>query len=189
MIERKHPDVPMSQAEVGGGARVDPEQRLQRPGYLIRDFTLASMQGKSVQLSDYRGRANLVLIFAGESRVIADAFLVEAARQGRAFMEQEAAIITVATCQERSGPESETWTNLPFVVLLDSGGRVHRAYGAVDRNGRPAPVIYVTDRFGEIAAVYPGFDDKKLPSTKQVLKVLEFINHQCPECEPPEWPR
>ena len=45
MIEQKHPDAPMSQAEVGGGARVDPEQRLQRPGYLIRDFTLTSMQG------------------------------------------------------------------------------------------------------------------------------------------------
>jgi len=58
-------DNSMLQAEVGGGARVDPNLGLQRPGYLIRDFILNSGQGKPVQISDYRGRANLVLVFCG----------------------------------------------------------------------------------------------------------------------------
>ena len=35
----------MLQAEVGGGGRVDPEEGLQKPGYLIRDFVLMSAQG------------------------------------------------------------------------------------------------------------------------------------------------
>ena len=50
----------MLQAEVGGG-RVDPEEGLQKPGYSIRDFVLMSAQGGRVQVSDYRGRSNLVL--------------------------------------------------------------------------------------------------------------------------------
>lgn len=27
-----------------------------------------------------------------------------------------------------------------------------------------------------------------LPSVADVLNWLEFVNAQCPECEPPEWP-
>ena len=189
MREKNHLVAPMLQAEVGGGARVDPEQRLQRPGYLIRDFTLKSIQGKSVQISDYRGRANLVLVFTGELTRLPGDFLNEAAREGRAFVEEEAAVIGIVACQDQNVQGLHTWAASPFLVLPDHGGRVHHRYGAVDRNGRPAPLIYITDRFGEIATVYPGFGGKELPSAEQVLKVLQFLNHQCPECEPPEWPR
>lgn len=56
----------MLQAEVGGGGRVDPEEGLQKPGYVIRDFVLPSALGVRVQISDYRGRSNLVLVFAGQ---------------------------------------------------------------------------------------------------------------------------
>lgn len=178
----------MLQAEVGGGGRVDPEGGLQRPGYLIRDFVLTSARGKRVQISDYRGRSNLVLIFAGQAAAELD-FLEEAAKQDQDLAQQEAVVITIFQYMPQQAHLLRTWAKLPFLVLVDGDGRVNKLYGAVDEHGRPAPVIYVTDRFGEIVSVYHTRSNENLPNAENVLKLLEFINHQCPECEPPEWPR
>lgn len=75
----------MLQAEVGGGGRVDPEEGLQKRGYVIRDFVL----GARVQISDYCGRSNLALVFAGLA-VTEFGFLREVARRCRDFTEQDA---------------------------------------------------------------------------------------------------
>jgi hypothetical protein len=55
----------MSQAEVAGGTFTPPHE-FPSKGYLLRDFVLTSATGSSIQLSDYRGRSNLVVIFAGD---------------------------------------------------------------------------------------------------------------------------
>jgi peroxiredoxin len=178
----------MLQAEVGGGGRVDPEEGLQKPGYLIRDFVLMSAQGGRVQISDYRGRSNLVLVFAGQAGIKFDV-LRDAAKRYQDFTQQDAVVVAVFPYNSQKTRLLKIWTTLPFVVLADDDGRVHSLYGAVDEHGMPCPVIYVTDRFGEIVSVYDVRGGKHLPSTDEILKVLEFINHQCPECEPPEWPR
>jgi len=170
-----------------GGGKLDPEERLQKPGYLIRDFALRSAAGLRVQISDYRGRSNLVLVFAG--RVVTEFdFLRDVASRLRDFTEQDVVIIAVFQYNSQKTDLLKIWAALPFLVLADDDGRVHRLYGAVDEHGRPDPVI-VTDRFGEIVCVYDARVGKDPPSTDEVLKMLEFINHQCPECEPPEWPR
>lgn len=174
----------MLQAEVGGGARIDADRRLQRPGYLIRDFLAASVDGRRIQLSDYRGQSNVVLVFAGSRERIHD-FVTAVASCVHHFAEQEAVILVVVP----SGTTApELVAKKQVLVLLDEEGGLHQEYGAVD-DGKPSPVIYVTDRFGEIVSVYTTRDGEQLPSSQELLKLLEFINSQCPECEPPEWPR
>ena len=54
----------MTQAELAGGT-IDARQASPAKGQLIRDFTLTSTLGQEISLSDYRGRSNLVLVFAG----------------------------------------------------------------------------------------------------------------------------
>ena len=178
----------MLQAEVGGGGRVDPEEGLQKPGYLIRDFVLMSAQGGRVQVSDYRGRSNLVLVFTGQAGAECD-FLRDAAGRYQDFTEQDAVVVAVFPYNSQETHPLKIWVALPFVALADGDGRVHGLYGAVDEHERPGPVIYVTDRFGEIVSVYDARGGQHQPSNDEVLRMLEFINHQCPECEPPEWPR
>jgi peroxiredoxin len=178
----------MLQAEVGGGGRVDPEQGLQKPGYLIRDFVLTSALGVRIQISDYRGRSNLVLVFAGLVPTEVD-FLQDVARRVQDFTEQDTVVIAVFQHSSQQTELLKVWAKLPFLVLLDDDGQIHRLYGAVDEHMKPSPVVYVTDRFGEIVSVYDVRSGENLPSIDEILKMLEFINHQCPECEPPEWPR
>ena len=91
-----------------------------------------------------------------------------------------------------SGPEEQAIpieNSSPLLVLYDKTHAVHRLSGATDEDGRPVPLIYLTDRFGEIVSVYSAPSHLIPPEVKEVLSTLEFLNQQCPECEPPEWPR
>lgn len=178
----------MLQVEVGGGGRVDPEAGLQKPGYLLRDFTLTSTLGARIQLSDYRGRSNLIIVFCGDGASELD-FLQSAAERREEITEKDAIVITVLQPSTQKVHPITKWENPPFPILNDDDGWIHRLYGALDEQGKPSAVIYVTDRFGEIVSVCPVLEGKKLPTVSEVLKTLEFINSQCPECEPPEWPR
>ena len=173
----------MTQAEVGGAARVDPGTGLQRPGYMIRDFILQSSSGQNIQISSFRGRANLVLVFPGYSGAMR-ILLEDAARYSREFLELEATVVVVSPRQQQ-----ENTLNPSILVLHDSTHAVHRLYGATDEHGRPVPVVYVTDRYGEIISTYAAPGHIMPPKLEEILGTLEFLNQQCPECEPPEWPR
>ncbi len=175
------------QAEIGGAARIDPGTGAQRPGYMIRDFTLRSLQGENVRISSFRGCANLVLVFSGQSDAMRG-FLNEMAKHSREFSEQETRVVAILARgrEKRSIPTSN---DSPIVELYDETLTVHHRSGATDENGYPVPLVYVTDRFGEIVAIYGVPGHALPPKVEEILRTLEFVNHQCPECEPPEWPR
>lgn len=40
----------------------------------------------------------------------------------------------------------------------------------------------------QVSPVYRSADGIALPPDREILRHLEFIGFQCPECEPPEWP-
>lgn len=187
MADKNHFKNAMMQAEVGGGARIDTDRRLQRPGYMIRDFIANAVDGRRIQISDYRGHANRVLVFAG-NEATSHRFLAGIVEQAQQFAEQEAVIIVVLP-SGTTEPELLKAQNHSLVLLIDKDDGLHQQYGAVNELGQLGPVIYVTDRYGEIASVFHTFDGEQLTHPGELLKLLEFINHQCPECEPPEWPR
>jgi len=177
----------MIQAEVGGAARVDPGIGVQRPGFMIRDFMLVSNRGEEVRLSTFRGRSNLAVVFPGHSDAMR-VFLIDAERRGREFSEQDTAVVVVVPY----GPEEQAIpieSGSPFLVLYDKTHAVYQRSGATDENGHPVPLVYLTDRFGEIVSTYGGFSHLIPPTVEEVLGTFDFVNQQCPECEPPEWPR
>jgi peroxiredoxin len=155
----------------------------------LRDFGLSSTEGKQVRISDYRGRRNLVVIAAG---LYPDAVelpvIQELVRYYAEILEQEAWVILVLHCSLHGARLLQQRHQLPFVVLADEDGRVHRLLGAVGEGGGLTPAIYVTDRFGEVLAAFCTADGEQLPGAGEILGWLEFANRLCPECSPPEWP-
>jgi len=151
-------------------------------GYRLRDFMLLSTAGAEVRLSDYRGRSNLILIFgtpaAQHSALISDV----AGRYQRIREEQAEVFLIVPAVIE----QSERPVQLPFPILVDLGRQLYTEYGLPPNSG-PISGIFIADRFGELAASYVGSETANATSAS-ILKWLEFINSQCPECEPPEWP-
>ena len=147
-------------------------------GQLIRDFTLTSTLGQEISLSDYRGRSNLVLVFAGGSVDNPDLkVLAEIAADHNRFQDEQTQVLAIMQCtQERAARISQV-ANLPFPLLVDEDGRIHRSAGAADKSGHPAIAIYITDRFGEVFAVYraaQGADDAKRAGNYQMANLHQY---------------
>lgn len=177
----------MTQSQFAGGI-VDAPQARPEKGQLIRSFTLISALGQPISLSDYRGRSNLVLVLAGGDSDNPDLeMLTEIAANYAQFREQQAEVLAVLQCDRERAVRIAHETGLPFPLLVDEDGRIHRSAGAVDRSSHPAAAIYVTDAFGEVFAVYRTADGQTMPSTQEIVRWLSFVNMQCPECGHPEW--
>jgi peroxiredoxin len=177
----------MIQAEVGGAARVDPGIGAQRPGFMIRDFTIVSNGGEAIRISSLRGQSNLAVVFLGQSDAMR-IFLHDVEQHGRDFSEQDTTVVAVFPYgREEYAIPIESSSR--FLVLYDKTHAVYQLSGATDENGRPVPLLYLTDRFGEIVSTYVAPGHSMPPKVAEILSTLDFVNQQCPECEPPEWPR
>ena len=91
-------------------------------------------------------------------------------------------------CARETAARIKQEANLPFPLLVDEDGRIHRPAGAVDKYGHPAAAIYITDRFLEVFAVYRSSEGQTMPCAREIVEWLSFIDSQCPECCPSEWP-
>ncbi len=176
----------MSQAEIAG-SRMTLAGEMPEKGRLFPDLELTMGSGRHVRPSDYRGRSNLVLVFTGYQAASAE-LLSQIAACYEQLKGQEGEIVAVAQCSRHECLRIEQQLKLPFSVFADEDGHVHREVGASDQLGHASAAAYVTDRYGEIFAVYRTRDGQALPGAAEILNWLEFINLQCPECEPPEWP-
>ena len=158
-------------------------------GQVLRDFALLSAAGKLVQISDYRGHANLVLVLAGARGSEPDlALLRELSGYQAQILEQEAQVVAILYCGREQAQVIRERACFPFAVLADSEGTVHRSLGALGPAGAPSLAVYVTDRYAEVFAAWRAALGEPPPGAQEILGWLEFINHQCPECFPPEWP-
>jgi peroxiredoxin len=170
-----------SQAETAGrltrGNATHPQK-----GTVLRDVELLLADGSRRLFSRVRDRSNLVMIFtAGQAFAGSVASL---SGKTCALRENSARVLVVVL--ERADSASEA--SAPHVLAIDSDAQVHRALGATDGAGNPVPTIYITDRFGEVFAAFQNSNPAALPDVEEIIRWLEFINQQCEECSPPEWP-
>lgn len=178
----------MIQAESGSG-EVTPHGSYPRRGQRLRDFGLTAASGQHIQVSDYRGLRNLVLVFGGDTENNPGLGLwSDIAHRYAEFVEEQAEVLVVLAGTQAQAELILKQQQLPFPLLVDPGGEVHRSVGAVEKGSRPATAVYVTDRYGEVFAAFRRLDKQAMPKAGEILEWLEFINMQCPECFPPEWP-
>ena len=176
----------MSQAEIAGGVFTPPDE-FPSKGHLLRDFSLTTATGKQIDLSDYRSHSNLVLILADDENDSSN-LLHDVARGYAEIRLQEAEVLAVVLPGGSQTQDTEQQPCAPYPVLIDNDGRLHARFGAMDAQGRACSAVYIADRFVEIFGVYRKRDGQSLPTAQDIVSWLEFVNSQCPECEPPEWP-
>ena len=158
-----------------------------RRGEIFPGATLQDIDGSAIVLESYRGQTNLVVVCAAdkmEERPVS-VLLEELAARKDELTSEAAQVLVAVTSRPAAAPERG---RLAFPVLVDEGSYLHLSVGATDATGRPAPAVFVTDRFREIFAAYLTGRGSALPGAKDVLDWLVFINIQCPECGVPEWP-
>jgi peroxiredoxin len=158
-----------------------------RPGEIFPGFTLPDVDGSPVCLEHYRGRKNLVVVFAGDNVVGAPVTVLLEELDARAEELTLEAVQVLVVVPWRSGAVPQRALGA-FQVLVDDDARIHRNVGATDAAGRAAPAVFVTDRFREIYAAYLPVPGPALLGAREILDWLVFINIQCPECGVSEWP-
>jgi hypothetical protein len=127
------------------------------------DFTLESVTGSKLRLSDFRGRRDLVLVFARQGKENQALVLLRALNRDELEAEETQVLVIVAGGLPPESPES---THFP--VLLDRDGAVTDRYAAT---------VVITDRYGEIYSVHRGIS----PTADEVMASLRHINAECPE--------
>lgn len=103
-------------------------------GQLLCDFELKSTDGRKISASDYRGHANLVLMFVdGRRRSLR--LLAEVAKGYGKIHEEQAEVVAVLQGTTEKAAQVKDEARADFPVLVDRGGRIHRLMGAQDRRG------------------------------------------------------
>jgi len=147
-----------------------------RPGESLPFFDLPSTHGEKLSPWRYKGRRNVVLVFANDGNCAdCERLLREFAARYFDYAVEEAEVLGIVTLAPAAARELAERLHLPFPLLSDGDGAVHRRYSA----GRPA--VFVADRYGEIYERWGGGAEEPLPAQEDVLDRLRFIEIQCPE--------
>ncbi len=159
--------------------------QLPERGECLRDFRYVTVDGDERRLSDFKGRNNLVLILTGGP----DNGLLDDVAQAYSEVQQlEARVIAILKCDREEAIRARTARHWPFDVAVDMAGALHRGLGAEDQMGVTGTAVYITDRWAEVFFASRATDEESEPEIKELLDWLAFIDHQCPECFPSEWP-
>ncbi len=154
-----------------------------RAGEMLPYFELPSARGEPIGPRRYKGRRNLVLVFLhNDDCDLCRDILGSFAEHYGEYVEEEAEVLGIVAAGQRAARQLAEQMKLPFPLLADEDGSVHRDYGAVATPTTSGLAVYVADRYGEVQARW--FDDiqhHRLPPHAEVLENLRFIGIQCPE--------
>ena len=166
------------------------------------DFRLPSTKGRPIQTSDYHDcnhehdRQSLILVFVGDyasnatgahtrahSRASSSSLLLDLARRYTEIVSGSAQVLAVVRGTPEEAAQLKQDDNLPFAVLADEDGQVHRDYGAMTRDWRTASeAVFVVGRYGKVYLSSRASDGPPLHTVSGILGSLDFIESRCPEC-------
>lgn len=145
-------------------------------GFCLPDVEFITIAGARKRLSDFKGLSNLVVILTGEDGASLPSAMAEADAAIRSHDGHVIAVLPAAS------PAAFSW---PFDVVADPDGAVR---GHLSSGGPPRLTVYITDRWGEVAFACRTDRGDPPPQPAGLLDWLAFVDHQCPECFPSEWP-
>lgn len=156
---------------------MNPSEAL-RPGHLLRDFLLP---GNAGTLAQFRRRSAMVLLFGSHPELVP--LLAEVAAIRERFSATETKLLAIVRAD--SPPPA---ADAPFFPVLHDDGQTLRALQAQNSATDPGNAVLLTDRFGEIFLAAVTSRGDQLPSADELARTAEFVQIQCEECHPPEWP-
>jgi peroxiredoxin len=150
-----------------------------RVGQAAPDFTLPSIQGEKIRLSQYRGKKNVVISFvpAAFTPVCSDQW--PGYNMARALFEQHDAILLGITVDNI--PTLHAWTgqmgNVWFPVLSDfwPHGAVAQKFGVLRSDGVSERALFYIDKKGIIRDILVS-DINKRPDLEQCALSLEKLD-------------
>ncbi|HET6456911.1 MAG TPA: redoxin domain-containing protein [Armatimonadota bacterium] len=142
---------------------------------MIPVFELESVDGKRVNLWDYKGRKHMVLAFLPPDCPICLDFMEATADAYHQYEEEYAVFLPVIVGRREQAEALQDELHPPYPILFDQHGKVAERYA--DR----LPAIFVADKFGQLYAEWIIEPGEQLPTQREILDVLDAIELECPE--------
>lgn len=144
------------------------------PGNLIPAFSLRSTSNQRIRSADLFG-TRLVMAFTGMvGNRSTRGILTQLRTAYPSLVRAGATVLAFAPVAAETGFLVEPDVVVPFPLLRDVAGLVHRKYGAVDWSGQPATSLFITDRSERLIYRALGGLGEDLPSASDVLALLRF---------------
>jgi peroxiredoxin Q/BCP len=137
------------------------------------DFALPDRAGKTVRLSDFRGKKAVVLYFYPKDDTPGCTKEACAFRdQYEDFQKAGAEVIGVSSDSEAAHEKFAGKYKLPFILLADRGGTVRKQYGVPATLGvLPGRVTFVIDKQGVVRHTF----NSQLQATRHVAEAIEAL--------------
>jgi peroxiredoxin len=159
-----------------------------KSGQIIPAFSLtAANRLEQIGPWNYKQRCNLAIFFLHSAECQK---CVELLREVAANYDEYQRLETEALAIAPDGVERlrrlARELALPFPVLADDKGEVRDH--CLKSTGQSEAAVVVADRCGAIFACQAAGREHDLPAEAGIRESLEFIELQCEECFPSEWP-
>lgn len=137
------------------------------------DFTLPTLSGKQVSLSEFIGKKDIVLYFYPKDNTPGCTAEACAFRDSyETFKDAGAEVIGVSSDSVESHEQFAKQHRLPFVLLSDAGGAARKLYGVPATLGLvPGRVTYVIDKQGIVRYIF----NSLLGAEKHVSEALKTL--------------
>jgi peroxiredoxin len=154
---------------------------------LIPPLSIHTPDGRTVRAWDYKQKKNLVIAFLDLDCSPCAEFLRGIAARAAELREREAVALAVFLEQ----PSQRITDGLPAQIIVgsDMPGRASQAFlgeDAFSARGLVRASVFVTDRYGELAAQWP-IDRHKFPEFAEILSALDYVQMACDACATPLW--
>ena len=154
------------------------------PGRLLPAFTLPILNRQGAISSwDYKQRRNLVLLFATPLSECSGLIESLSARYD-AYRQLDCEILLITTDEETAARAFR----VPFPILHDEAALVRRRVLGEDSHNVKAVTALVADRWGEVYARLTPDPGEPDAAERELISWVEFVDMQCNECFPSEWP-
>jgi peroxiredoxin len=161
-----------------------------KPGRVIPLFRLPSAnRSQNIGPWDYKQHKNLVLFFFHSPRCApCRQLLGDLAKGYPEYPQLNAEVLAISRAEVEELRQLQRELDLPFPLLSDMDGKVLIAYLGEAAGGPHETGVFVADRYGALYTGATAADADALPGESEIRDWLSFIEIQCPECFPPEWP-
>jgi peroxiredoxin len=154
-----------------------------RPGEMLPSFELPNSMGGLTGPRRYKGRRPLVIIFLhGGTCAYCRDLLSGVTQRYPDYLAEESEVLAIVPLSLVDDAFIAYGQGLPFPIMADAQGAVHRRYGVMAGQDSAGAAVFVADRYGEVQERWlAGAGHDGLPNQTEVLDSLRFIGIQCPE--------
>ena len=141
------------------------------------DFTAQTAEGKTIHLSDFKGKKNVVMVFyQGSFCSVCGAQLTNIQSHLSAYKDQDTEIIAISADDKQHAMQSVGEHGLSFNVVPDHDKKIIQKFGIanISKQGIAWPSLFVIDKKGIVQLNFANREGHRLHSN-EILPVLSKI--------------